>query len=80
MKLPRWDCRNDEDRRLLEEWTLDQLDKLDNELVTERDIEIMVLMNRDEFARGQKSNCGGSNNVLVLLKRRKRRTRDCSSA
>jgi len=49
MKLPRWDCRNDLDRRRLEEWTLDQLNKLDNQLVTERDIEIMQLMNSDEF-------------------------------
>jgi hypothetical protein len=46
MKLPPWDCRNDLARRHLEEWTLDQLDKLDNELVTERDIEAMQ---SDEF-------------------------------
>ena len=46
MKKPRWDCRNDEDRRLLENWTLDQLDKLDHEHVTERDIEAMQ---SDEF-------------------------------
>jgi hypothetical protein len=49
VKKPPWDCRNDEARRRLEEWTLDQLDKLDNELATERDIEIMLLMNTDEF-------------------------------
>jgi len=49
MKRPPWDCRNDEARRHLEEWTLDQLDKLDNELVTERDIEIMELTNSDAF-------------------------------
>ena len=49
MKLPPWDCRNDLARRHLEEWTLDQLNKLDDELVTERDIEIMLRMNSDEF-------------------------------
>jgi hypothetical protein len=50
MKLPRWDCRNNPLlRRRLEEWTLDQLDKLDDEAVTQRDIEIMLRMNTDEF-------------------------------
>ncbi len=47
--LPRWNSRNEADRKRLEEWTLDQLDKLDVQLVTERDIEIMQLMNSDEF-------------------------------
>jgi hypothetical protein len=56
MKLPRWDCRNEADRKHLEEWTLDQLRKLDNELdklndqlVTERDIEMMEAMQSDYF-------------------------------
>ena len=49
MKRPPWDCRNDEARRHLEEWTLEELDKLDNELVTERDIEIMELTSSYEF-------------------------------
>jgi hypothetical protein len=50
VKPPRWDCRNNDlARRRLEEWTLDQLNKLDDLLVTERDIEIMQLMNSDEF-------------------------------
>ena len=44
MKLPRWNCLNDEHRRHLEEWTLAQLDKLDNNLVTQRDIEDMEAM------------------------------------
>jgi ribosomal protein L34 len=46
---PRWNCRNEADRKRLEEWTLDQFNKLDDQLVTERDIEIMQLMNSDEF-------------------------------
>jgi len=49
MKRPPWDCRNDEARRHLEEWTLEELDKLDNDLVTERDIEIMELTSSYEF-------------------------------
>jgi hypothetical protein len=49
VKPPLWDCRNDSARRRLEEWTLDQLNKLDDQLVTERDIEIIQLMNSDEF-------------------------------
>jgi hypothetical protein len=57
MKLPLWNCRNNPlARRRLEEWTLDQLDKLDNELamkhaelVTERDIRDMEAMQSDEF-------------------------------
>jgi hypothetical protein len=49
MKKPPWDCRNDLARRHFEEWTLAQLDKLDNDLVTERDIEIMELTNSDAF-------------------------------
>jgi hypothetical protein len=57
MKLPRWDCRNNALlKRQLEEWTLAELDKLDNELmdrmtelVTERDIRDMEAMQSDEF-------------------------------
>jgi len=50
MKLPRWDCRNNALlERQLEEWTLAQLDKLDNDLVTERDIEIMHEWTDQEF-------------------------------
>src|SRR5262245_37612885 len=49
MKLARWDCRNESNRRYFEEWSLAQLEKLDNELVTERDIEIMELMGSGEF-------------------------------
>lgn len=50
MKKPLWDCRNNDlARRRLEEWTLDQLNKLDDQLVTERDIEILQLMNSEEF-------------------------------
>ena len=51
MKQPLWNChRNNallqrELERELENWTLALLDKLDNDLVTERDIEIMEAMN-----------------------------------
>jgi hypothetical protein len=67
MKLPRWDCRNEADRKHLEEWTLDQLRKLDNELdklndqlVTERDIEKRWPRLSEQFFRVDKwSLCRG---------------------
>jgi hypothetical protein len=48
-KLPRWDCRNSTDRKLLEDWTNAQLDLMDEP--TDAELELNSEMENDESYR-----------------------------